>query len=255
MNEAFTQLFAIGPLWVAIHCAGMCGPILTGVDVTGMAAGGSIGRGLSKLVAFQLGKALIYTIMGCVAGMVGQQWIEPTEKLSAFIALTVGILMGSYALRARSTLRGTRGALVNLPQRSSPHLRDYLRGLNTRLAKLASQLARGDGLHHSVALGMAMAFLPCMLPLWVLGLAAVSSSPWVGMGLMLSFSAMTGLALFGFTVLPSVAARKLIEKGILITPNLLLVSATWFVMIGLAGLDLIEHLHVRVGGNFVMMFW
>lgn len=255
MHEAFTQLFAIGPLWIAIHCAGMCGPILAGVDVTGLAAGGSLGRGLTKLVSFQVGKALVYTMMGCLAGLVGQQWLEPTKTISASVTLVLGVLLTGYALKVHATRRHAPSNLIQLPSSSYPRWRSGLRTLNTRIASLAAQLAKADSLHHSVALGMAMAFLPCMLPLWVLGLAAVSSSPWVGMGLMLAFSGMTGLALVGITVIPSIVAKTLVDKRILIVPNLLLISGAWFVMVGLAGLDLVEHLHVRIGGGFVMMFW
>ena len=36
IDSAYTQIFSVGVLWISIHCAGMCGPLLIGFDVAGV---------------------------------------------------------------------------------------------------------------------------------------------------------------------------------------------------------------------------
>ena len=53
-NTALTQLASVGILWVAFHCAGMCGPIVGGVVGAGAS---STSQATLGLLRYQLGRA------------------------------------------------------------------------------------------------------------------------------------------------------------------------------------------------------
>ena len=63
------QVVGLGVLWVSLHCAGMCGPILAGLAVGGpeLLAGARVRRGARRVLAYQSGRAAMYALLGALA--------------------------------------------------------------------------------------------------------------------------------------------------------------------------------------------
>ena len=112
---------------------------------------------------------------------------------------------------------------------------------------------------HAVALGVVLGLMPCMVALWVLGLAALTGSALHGAALMLLLIVLTTPMLLGVTLLP-----RLIPSGrrgglTALAPALLqALSGTWLLLIAAAGAGLISHCHLGFslfGRGLVMMFY
>ncbi len=259
--EAVARLFGVGLLWMGVHCAGMCGPLLLGLDVSGSRGGSSVVGGAWRTALYQLGKACSYAVLGAVAGLVGAGLEEVSARAGAVLAIGFGVfalLHTSGALRAGVGIVGG-GSLfkvgapvqVGAPPTTTERLLSRLRPLLVSRHPL-----------RPFFLGMALAFLPCMISLWALGLAALTSSPAWGAVVMLSLALSTT---------PLLIATSLLARGALLLPVRLsvrlrgrlqrasaLVAGSWLVLIGLAALDVIDHVHVPfslAGRGFVLMLF
>jgi sulfite exporter TauE/SafE len=118
----------------------------------------------------------------------------------------------------------------------------------------------------AVMLGAVMGFLPCMLPLWVLGLSALTGSAVHGAALMLLLVAMTTPVLLVVTLLPRLApvlsrarGRRVPAAIATAAPAFFMgVSGVWLLLVGSAGLGLIGHAHLGftlAGRGFLIMFF
>lgn len=250
VESAFVQLFSVGLLWISVHCAGMCGPLLIGLDVGGAARGLKAGQGALAVVVYQGGKALTYSLLGMAAGALGAGLRAILETAGSVLALGAGAAM--FVIVARQ-LRTKREPLVQI---GSARRKGFFEQATLRLSRALLDDGHGP-LTRAFTLGLGMGLLPCMIPLWVLGLAAVTASPLAGAGLMLGLVLMTTPVLLLVTLLPRVVKRKRRTRAFV--PALLLsVSALWLCLVGLAGLGVLAHAHVPLtlfGRGYTLMLW
>ncbi len=244
---AWTQLTSLGLLWVSFHCAGMCGPLVVGFDVAGVARGSSAGTGALSVLTYQAGRAMTLMTLGALSGLVGSGLGAGFHRAGAILALAM-----AAAILASQLIR-RRPPRMRLERRREPIWQRMASRVSTAVLP---HMSGGRALDH-LALGLLMGLLPCMIPLWVLGLGATTGSPLHGALLMLTLVAMTTPMLLGVTLLPRVVTRSgRLSRAL---PRVLLgVSALWLAMVGLAGLELIDHLHLPVrlaGRSFVVMLW
>jgi sulfite exporter TauE/SafE len=246
-NPALAQLASVGILWVAFHCAGMCGPIVGGV-VGGGAS--STPRAVLGLLRYQLGRAVGLGTLGAVVGGAGAVLGSAFERAGGVFALVMaGVLL-------LGLLRGSRpGPDVTL---SALHRRRGWRhrvelvvnGVADRLARLAQRL-RG----RPFLLGIALSFLPCMIIVWALSLAATTGSALQGAQVMWLLVAMTTVPLLPAVV--GVRLAMLTTKAPWLVRLPQLVSGVWLLLVGLAGVGVIAHQHVVVDvfGARTVMLW
>lgn len=247
--SAYTQLLSVGLVWISFHCAGMCGPILIGFDVAGASRGHSVPRGALAILQYQGGRAVTYMLLGALAGLAGVGLDAVFGPAGAVFALAFGvtILVTAFWRRRPKPVKTT------LEQRFEK--RSWIERVSQALPRLLHPLAMAGGPGRPFLLGAVMGLLPCMITFWALGLAATTGSPLHGAGVMVLLVLMTTPMLLGVTLLPRVFRRLNAGK---VQRVLLAVSGVWLTLVGLAGLDVIGHVHVPValfGDHFTIMFW
>jgi sulfite exporter TauE/SafE len=244
---AWAQLTSLGLVWVSFHCAGMCGPLVVGFDVAGVSRGSSALRGATSVLTYQAGRALTLMTLGAISGLVGSGLGAGFHQVGAVLALlmSAAVIVSLFVRRRPPALRIERRPepiWQRMAQRVSHAILPHLSG--------------GRPLDH-LALGLLMGLLPCMIPLWALGLGATTGSPVHGALLMLALVAMTTPMLLGVTLLPRVV--RVSGRLAAAMPRVLMaISALWLGMVGLAGLELIDHVHIPVrvaGRSLVVMLW
>ena len=232
------KLLSVGVLWMSVHCVGMCGPILASFD---------LGRGKTTwwaqvrgVLGYQLGKSALYALFGAAAGLFGASLNALWAPAGGALATVAGGAMLVYLAsrhfsprhtpawwpRRQRTVTHVQGAseLVQLqrPDRSTP---SFGRKVREHLLRLPAE-----------GIGAAMALLPCMIPAWVLALAASTGSPVHGALLMLLLVALNTPILLVARLAGAAAFRI---RGV--ATVLQSVGALWLVLVGLAALDLISH--------------
>lgn len=243
MASAYAQLLSVGLVWISVHCAGMCGPLLMGLDVAGVARGSSPWRGGLRIVVYQLGRATTLATLGAFAGLAGHGLTKVLQPAGAVMALALGlVVLATLVWRLR-------------PKPTQPtRVRTRLEGRAPKPSitqRVLGPLSLSSSLSSAWLLGVVMGFLPCMIVVWALGLAATTTSIIDGAAIMILLVAMTTPMLLGVTLLPRLVpgrARAWLPRV------LMAISATWLVMIGLAGLEVVPHAHVLFG-DFTMMLW
>lgn len=254
----YTQLASLGLLWVSVHCAGMCGPLLVGLDVAGVRSRQGLLRGAGNVLLYQAGRALTYSWLGALCGLLGAGLGRVLQPAGSLLALGLGAAALWPFLRSLSRRPDPAAPLLPLRLGTRPATRERLRPLD-RLRALLLPLLQSAHPLRPLALGAAMGLLPCMLVGWALGLAALSGSPVRGALVMLLLVAMTTPMLLAVTALPRVpmpgAARRLRAR---LAGCLPAVAGIWLLLCGAAGLGLIEHRHLGVtvlGRPFLLMLF
>jgi sulfite exporter TauE/SafE len=250
MTPYLIQLAAIGFLWVSLHCVGMCGPIVAGLNAAHDEGDGSesrwwrFSRGARRIIAYQSGRAVTYAVFGALAGVVGASVETVIGQIGDVAALvTGGVLVGLGGYRL--VVSGSQGP----------------GGIGQRLGGAARRLSRllpNRGPIRFAVLGLVMGFLPCMLMFWVLGLAASTADPLTGAALMVGLVAMTTPVLILAGAGPLVAEGPFRRHGDTITSAALAVSGVWLLLVGAAANGWVPHAAVDLelaGRTFKMMFW
>ena len=256
-HSAFTQLVSVGVLWIAFHCAGMCGPIVCGA-VGGSAR--SLPAAIWGLLQYQLGRAVGLGVMGAIVGGVGgaagaiagygtgQGGLELVGGVFA-LAMAAVLLIGA--------LHDTRARPSVLVQIRHQHGRGVAARVDRAVVAVADAIGRvAQRLRGRPALlGLTLSLLPCMIVVWALSLAATTASALAGAQVMVLLVAMTTVPLF-FAVVGVRGVFKLLPWPWLgkVPP---LVSGLWLVAVCLASLGVIEHVHVvvYVFGPRTVMLW
>lgn len=248
-SAAFTQLLSVGLVWISVHCAGMCGPILIGFDVAGVSQGRSAGRGALSLLTYQAGRALTYAILGGTVGLVGAGLSRALRHTGGYLTLALGVAMLLTALTRARPAAGSPG---------TPSLGDRLAAALPRLARPLLRAAGTSTDLRNFTLGAIMGLMPCMISLWALGLAATTGNPLHGAALMVTLAAMTTPMLLGVTLLPRVVGDRLRGFGRVAPTVLMGLSGVWLLLAGSAGLGVIHHAHFgfsAFGDTWAIMFW
>ena len=190
----------LGLVWTSAHCAGMCGPLMLGLGFHApeLAQAGTTRRSLgiaARLVGYQLGRALVYTVVGAAAGWLGgtaAAWVQAGAEM-------VGVVLGVGFLIA---------AALHLRRRAFVMRADARPPLTARLGLWVNAHAPRQPLLRALVLGIGMAALPCGIVFWAVGLAVATADPWAGAALMATLVALTTPALAGvaFSPLALVAA-------------------------------------------------
>lgn len=228
VEPAYIQVLSLGLIWVFLHCAPMCGPIVGGLNLPAT-VGGSVWK---SLLLYQAGRGMMYILFGAVAGYFSSEFLTDTPIIGFALAAFLFVM-----------------AIQKLIPKFSPKIPD---GLIRTWAKLAQKL---DGPLRPFFLGVLLSFLPCMLTFWAIALAAGSGSIWSGALTMFLLIVITSLPLFAV-----VAGGKALRfpfrarlDGIL-----LLISGAWVMMMTAGALGWIDHLHFNLelfGKNYHFMFW
>jgi sulfite exporter TauE/SafE len=242
--NAYSQILSIGILWITIHCAGMCGPIIAGVT-SSPGSKTPFGKRIIRVLAYQSGRAVTYAALGMAAGLVGAVF-ETTIRSFANAA--------GLVLSAALVLMG----IAQLPavHRRIPTLN---RGSGQSIAAQLMKVIRAAREMHDIprlfVTGMMLGLLPCMLMFWVLSIAASTASPFHGAGVMVLLVVMTTPTLIFAGVLAQLPIRKYGEQ---LVPLSLIVSGAWMGMVALAANGWIDHVHLqfKLGGEgYVFMLW
>lgn len=251
----YTQLFGLGLLWVTVHCAGMCGPIVGSLVATQKTDGGWLSRLVQRaksVLAYQGGRAATYALLGASAGLAGaaaEAFIGPVTRVAGLIVAVA--LIGAGILRLGPVAR--RLGLGS----STGELSASGRFVGAALKRVRRLVPRRGGLQ-MMAIGAVLGLLPCMLMFWVLGLSASTASPLHGALIMVGLVALTTPVLLFAGAAPllcSPAVRRFGEKAI---PVAIIFSGTWLLMVALAANGWIDHLHLPFelfGEKLVVMLW
>jgi len=232
------QVLGLGAVWTSLHCSGMCGPLIAGLRFGVRRQALHPLRAAVDLCAYQCGRAVVYAMMGACAGALGMVVTSGLQRWTPIITLVAAV---GFALTAIWRWRSVVSA-DGPPSR----LARWSGAIFTRWAE--------HPLRRAAALGMVLAFMPCLLLFWVLSLAAASGNPFDGAVIMVLLVILTVPVLLAAAVLPAVVGRWRRFCAPWIGPCAMLVSAAWMVMISLAGLGVIPHAHLRWDG-YMVMFW
>jgi len=248
--SAYAQLLSVGLVWISIHCAGMCGPILIGFDVAGASRGHSIPRGALAILQYQAGRVVTYSVFGALAGLAGVGLDAVFGPAGAIFALLFGLTILVTAFWRRRPKKAVKTTLERRSEKTG-----WIERVTQALPRMLHPLAISQGPGRPFLLGAVMGLLPCMITFWALGLAATTGSPLHGAGVMVLLVLMTTPMLLGVTLLPRIFKRLNAGK---VQRVLLTVSGAWLTLVGLAGLDVVAHVHIPIalfGDHFVIMLW
>ena len=253
LPAVYSQLLGVGALWIWLHCAGMCGPIVVGLDVAGARTGSGLGGGALRLLAYQSGRAITYSLLGVIAGLAGAGLKTTFAGAGGLFTVIFGGVV--LALALLPTSKRQPEAPLQIGRARSRTMTDRL--LDLARERLLPLTVRGD-LTSRLLLGAALGLMPCMITLWALGLAASSGSPLHGAGVMVLLVALTTPTL----ALASLLARPLQRLGkrraAVLRRVLLGASGIILCLAGLAALDVIGHAHLgfmAAGRHWMIMFW
>lgn len=177
-----------------VHCAGMCGGIvsalgmlkssqpespaaLAGIPVTVAAQKPFASSALLRISLYNLGRISMYTLLGTLAGAVGSvawlmQSILPVQQLAFFLSNVLIILMGLYVLGLKRIAVVVESLGARIWQRIRP---------------AATRRLAGNGFINSITAGALWGMVPCGMVYAVLSAALVSGSAFNGALLMLVF--------------------------------------------------------------------
>jgi hypothetical protein len=270
MSPAIMQVLSLGLVWTSLHCAGMCGPIITGLDVAGVGRGLGAGQSIGRILVYQSGRATTLAIMGALAGLVGRGLAAVFEPSAAVFAILFGLaVLGAIIARNMPKKANVPGTLLrpalSIDSRATLHAPSGLvdarrppsifRRVRSRASELLRQLSLSNRLGAAWLTGVMLGFLPCMIVVWALGLAATTGSVFQGALVMVTLVALTTPMLVGVSLLPRVVARFLSPRARKVIPEVAMgLSGSWVVMVGLAGLELVPHVHLHAG-DYMVMLW
>lgn len=252
---ALEQIWSVGVLFIGLHCSGMCGPLIVGLDVGQVRGGASSFQAIKNALLYQSGRALTYGSFGLLAGFLGERLQVALNSFGAVFALLMGIalLISLFSPHQWWQLKFSGAGLTPLKKKQS-RLFAYI----APLQRWAFLSARHRGGLETVLLGIMMGFLPCMITLWALGLAISTGSAAYGALVMLSLIVLTtpviGLSALSVKLLP----KSLIQNGRWLQEGLLFVSAVWLILMAMASLELIPHAHLYFTlfrSEYMIMFW
>lgn len=257
MLALYLQLLGVGLLWVTFHCAGMCGPIMAGLVAHNTVVPRHASRREAFLVrargvlAYQSGRALMYAVMGGLAGGFGALIEEQLRIVTGMTTLLgAGIIMALAIYKILPKKHAFQRSAEDLWVKQGRWL--------GRAMKHVSSIFPGRGPRKMLLFGALMSMLPCMLMFWVLSLAISSASILHGAALMVLLVLMTTPVLLMAGCSSSLLPGRLRDRLGPLVPWALLLSGAWMGLIGLASNGVIDHVHLpfRLAGElYTFMLW
>ena len=195
LNSALLLLAAAGG---SLHCLGMCGGFVAGINALGV--GASRFRGLAGHMIYHGGRLTGYMFLGAVAGACGHLLTAPAPFLHTVIDLVAGL----FVLYTGLCLAGF------LPARNLVQLS----GAETITRPLGA-LLHARRLSSALYLGLFNGFIPCPLIAAFLAQAAATGSPLPGaytMALLVMGTA-PGMILLGYVTLRQETRGKAVQAA------------------------------------------
>ncbi len=161
---SIASAFILGLLGSA-HCFSMCGGIITALSSATDQQTIKISKSLniSKSLAYQIGRISSYTLIGLLAGLIGLELSQLSDKpILPIISAILLILMGFYMTRWWMALTYLEKAGSLLWKKINP---------------LSKRLLPVNSLPKATLLGMLWGWLPCGLVYSALGYALATASP------------------------------------------------------------------------------
>lgn len=208
-------LFLAGLAGSATHCAGMCGPFVLGQVTSSLAARPHLSRlEAGALLPYHLGRAVTYTALGAVAGLVAG-----LATRGAGLGLALPVLLGLGALVMLAQAFGHAVPLLSRFGISLPS------GVVDAVSRRAAPLLSDPRPLQRFGLGVLLGFLPCGLLYGALAAAAASGSALGGALGMAAFAAGTVPALIGVGLAGAFFARRFAPALRIVAVPLLLLNA------------------------------
>ena len=175
-DSGFLAVFLIGLLG-GVHCAGMCGGIVSALSLQMPRVGGRSAPVWSIHLAYNFGRIASYAIAGALIGALGSLGLLLNNWLPVQLGLYVAanlmmVALGLYLTGLTQTLAFTERAGQSLWRRVQPATKRFLP-------------VRGPA--QAFPLGMLWGWLPCGLVYSVLTMTLVSGSAARGAATMLAF--------------------------------------------------------------------
>ncbi len=188
----FSLIFVLG-VASSVHCLGMCGPIVLSYSL------GLRQRRLPAHLAYNVGRILIYMLLGAIAGAAGRGIGMLGEQ--AGLASGARIVAGAAMIVAGALMIGL------VPSSSLVKIRQH--GITRRFSRSIGALILGSQARHKFFLGLLLGFLPCGLIYAALLKALESAGALAGALTMLAFGLGTTSALLAVGLISSVAGARL----------------------------------------------
>ena len=220
----FSIPFGLG-LVSSLHCTQMCGPIVLAYSMPLQSNGR---RAVSAHLSYNAGRLLTYSLLGAVAGAVGQGFTSLGRL--AGIESTAAIVAGAAMILAGVLMIGLvpKVALVRIGA-----------GIPTVFSRSAGRLLRSDSPASKLTLGFLLGFLPCGLIYAALLKALDAGSAPAGALTMLGFGLGTTAALLAIGLFSSAItsrfgryANRLAAAGVILLGAFLLWRGLTPVMAG-----------------------
>lgn len=220
----FSIPFGLG-LVSSLHCTQMCGPIVLAYSMPLQSNGR---RAVSAHLSYNAGRLLTYSLLGAVAGAVGQGFTSLGRL--AGIESTAAIVAGAAMILAGVLMIGLvpKVALVRIGA-----------GIPTVFSRSAGRLLRSDSPASKLTLGFLLGFLPCGLIYAALLKALDAGSAPAGALTMLGFGLGTTAALLAIGLFSSAItsrfgryANRLAAAGVILLGAFLLWRGLTPVMTG-----------------------
>lgn len=175
-DSGFLAVFLIGLLG-GVHCAGMCGGIVSALSLQTPGAAATSGPAWTVHLAYNLGRISSYAIAGALIGALGslglllENWL-PVQMTLYVAANLMMVALGLYLTGVTRMLAFVEHAGQRLWQRVQPATRRFLP-------------VRGAA--QAFPLGMLWGWLPCGMVYSVLAMTLLSGSAARGAAIMLAF--------------------------------------------------------------------
>lgn len=223
----YLQIAGPGALWIMVHCGGMCGPVIAGLQFgrDGWA------EGAVRLGLYQGGRAIALGAAGAVCALAGIAASDAIELWSPWFVLALAAAMLLAVLHRLGWMPWPRGGGDG-------------GGLAVRLVRPLGGFAARRPRIGSLALGIALGALPCGVVFWVLGLSAASGSVVHGALLPAVLVAISTVPLAVAAGAGAMALAPLRRRLAWMPSAALAVSALWLGAHGAAALGWIGHVHL-----------
>lgn len=243
----FLMAGLLGVPLVALHCAGMCGPLIMAFRFGTHGDEGTHRtlRASTQLLSYQAGRMVLYASFGALVGAAGMGLKNTLQSTASWLA---------FAVAAAFLFAGVN-ALVPIIRRKQSGDHPPTPGPLAKATRWTLSTFRNWPHVRAMFLGAVMAFLPCGLPFAALAMAATRGNPIDGAFLMVLLVVLTTPILLVMAIAPVVSQRMQAFLKDRFSPWAMIISGVWMSLIALAAGGFIEHQMIDLGNGRVIMFY